>query len=138
MQIRAETAKKLSLAANYPEIARQAIAEMHRQQPLPVINNGIMKSGVVVRILLLPGHLAEAKLSLKYLYDTYGDTIYISLMNQYTPPADIESPLNRKVSHAEYEELTDYAIRLGVKNGFIQSGNTAKESFIPEFDCTGV
>lgn len=97
-----------------------------------------MTRGVIVRILLLPGHVAEAKLSLKYLVDTYGDNIFVSLMNQYTPMSGMESPLNRTVSHEEYFQLVDYAERIGLKNGFTQDFGTARESFIPPFDCTGV
>ena len=97
-----------------------------------------MKSGVIVRVLLLPGHLAEAKLSVKYLYETYGDSIYISLMNQYTPIRGMNPPLNRTVTEAEYSELVDYAISKGIVNAFIQEGETAKESFIPTFDLEGL
>ena len=79
-------------------------------------------------------HVAEAKLSVKYLYDTYGNDIYISLMNQYTPMKGMSSPLNRTVTNAEYSELVTYAERLGVVNAFIQEGGTQKESFIPDFD----
>ena len=79
---RPKTAEKLSKAKDYPTVAREAIAEMVRQKPTPVIKDGLISSGVVVRLLLLPGHLAECKLNLKYLYDTYGDGIYISLMSQ--------------------------------------------------------
>ena len=135
---RSETAKKLSNAPTYPEVAREAIAEMVRQRPTPIIEDGIMKSGVIVRILLLPNHLAEAKLSLKYLYSTYGDSIYISLMNQYTPMPNMQKPLNRRVTSEEYDELVNYAVKLGVTNCFIQEGGTAEESFIPDFDNTGV
>ena len=131
---RAESAEKLSFAKDYPTIAREAIAEMVRQQPRPIIKDGIMQSGVIVRILLLPSHVAEAKLSLKYLYDTYGDNIYISLMNQYTPMQGMESPLDRTVTNAEYSELVSYAERIGVVNAFIQEGGTQKESFIPDFE----
>ena len=131
---RTESAEKLSFAKDYPIVAREAIAEMVRQQPKPVIKDGIMRSGVVVRILLLPSHVAEAKLSLKYLYDTYGDSIYISLMNQYTPMPGMKSPLDRTVTNAEYSELVSYAERLGVVNAFIQEGGTQKESFIPDFE----
>ena len=82
----------------------------------------------------------DAKNVLKYLYETYGDRIYISMMNQYTPmPAMKDDPqLSRKVTDREYERLIDYAISLGLKNGFMQEGETAKESFIPEFDGEGV
>lgn len=131
---RPESAEKLSFAKDYPAIAREAIAEMVRQQPKPVIKDGIMQSGVIVRILLLPSHVAEAKLSLKYLYDTYGDNIYISLMNQYTPMQGMKAPLDRTVTNAEYSELVSYAERLGVVNAFVQEGGTQKESFIPDFE----
>lgn len=134
-----KTAKAFSDAEDYPEAAREAIAEMVRQVGVSKFDgDGIMKKGVIVRILLLPGHTAEAMLSLKYLYETYGDSIYVSLMNQYTPPENMKSPLNRTVTHEEYERLLDYAERLGIKNGFIQQFGTAKESFIPPFDLSGV
>ena len=131
---RSESAEKLSFAKDYPTVAREAIAEMVRQQPKPVIKDGIMRSGVIVRLLLLPSHVAEAKLSLKYLYNTYGDNIYISLMNQYTPMQGMMSPLDRTVTNSEYSELVSYAERLGVVNAFIQEGGTQKESFIPDFE----
>ena len=130
---RAETAKKLSYASDYPAVARSAIAEMVRQRPTPVIEEGIMRSGVIVRVLLLPSHVAEAKLTVKYLYDTYKDDVYISLMNQYTPMPNMTSPLDRTVTKSEYSELVSYAEKIGVVNAFIQEGGTQSESFIPEF-----
>ncbi len=129
-----DSAGSLSFAEDYPSTARTAIAEMVRQQPTPIIKDGIMQKGVIVRILLLPEHLAEAKLNVKYLYDSYGNNIYISLMNQYTPMQGMKPPLNRKVTNAEYNELVRYAERLGVVNAFIQEGGTQSESFIPDFD----
>ena len=86
-----------------------------------------------MRVLLLPSHVAEAKLTVKYLYETYGDKIYISLMNQYTPMPGMTSPLNRTVTNAEYSELVTYAEKIGVVNAFIQEGGTQSESFIPDF-----
>ena len=130
---RPESAAKLSYAKDYPAVARAAIAEMVRQRPRPVIEQGIMRSGVIVRILLLPSHVAEAKLSVKHVYETYGDNVYISLMNQYTPMNGMVSPLDRTVTNAEYSELVSYAERIGVVNAFIQEGGTQSESFIPEF-----
>ena len=130
---REKTSKELSFASDYPSVAKTAIDAMVKQRPTPIIEGGIMKSGVIVRILLLPSHVAEAKLSLKYLYDTYGDNVYISLMNQYTPMPGMTAPLNRKVTNSEYSELVTYAERLGVVNAFIQEGETQLESFIPEF-----
>lgn len=134
-----KTAGEYSNALDYPEVARDAIAEMYRQVGRAQMDGeGMMTRGVIVRILLLPGHVAEAKLSLKYLMDTYGDNIYISLMNQYTPMPDMPSPLNRRVTRDEYEQLLDYAEKLGLKNGFTQEFGTASESFIPPFDNTGI
>ena len=134
-----KTAESYSHAGDYPTVARDAIAEMYRQVGAPRLDDkGIMIRGMIVRILLLPGRVAEAKLSLKYLIDTYGDHIYVSLMNQYTPMPGMPSPLNRKVTREEYNELLDYAEKLGLKNGFTQDLGTASESFIPPFDCEGV
>ena len=134
-----KTAAALSSAADYPTLARDAIDEMFRQVGEPSFDEqGMMTRGVIVRILLLPGHVAEAKLSLKYLMDTYGDKIYVSLMNQYTPMNGMKPPLDRRVTREEYYQLTDYAERLGLVNGFTQEFGTAEESFIPPFDNTGV
>ena len=133
-----KTAAALSNAPNYPEVAKAAIAEMVRQKPTPVIEDGIMRSGVIVRLLLLPGKVAEAKLAVKYLHDTYGDAVYLSLMSQYTPMPDMPRPLDRTVTRAEYSELVDYAIEKGITRAFVQDGKSATESFIPAFDLTGV
>ena len=134
-----KTAESYSHAGDYPTVARDAIAEMYRQVGTPIFDyDGIMRRGMIVRILLLPGRVAEAKLSLKYLIDTYGDNIYVSLMNQYTPMPGMATPLNRRVTREEYHELLDYAEKLGLKNGFTQDFGTASESFIPPFDCEGL
>ena len=99
-----------------------------------------MRRGVIVRHLLLPGHVREAKKVVGYLHETYGDQIYISMMNQYTPMSEkfADPNLNRRVTKREYERLLDYAAEIGVENGFYQEGATADESFIPEFDYEGV
>ena len=136
-----ERAKRYSHAKNYPEVAKAALAEMVRQQPEAEFDErDIMKKGVIVRHLMLPGGIKDSKAVVKYLYETYGDQIYISLMNQYTPlPHVAEYPeINRKVKKFEYDRLVDYAISLGVENGFIQEGETAEESFIPAFTNEGV
>lgn len=130
----APLAKKYSFAESYPEVAKAAIAEMVRQRPtLSYRADGTLASGVLCRLLLLPGALANTKLALSYLYRTYGDSILISLMNQYTPVGRQEPPLHRPVTHEEYESLLDYARRLGLTRAFTQEFGTAKESFIPEF-----
>jgi putative pyruvate formate lyase activating enzyme len=128
-----KTAEKYSNAKDYVKTAKLAIDEMVKLSPRPIIENGLMKSGVIVRILLLPGHVAEAKLSLEYLYKTYGDSIYISLMSQYTPMPDMPSPLDRRVTNREYRDLVFYAEKLGVKKAFTQDISSSSEEYIPEF-----
>ena len=131
-------ALKYSHAKDYPDVAKEAIAEMVRQCGKPQFdNNGFIKSGVIVRQLLLPGHVKDAKAIIKYLYETYSDNIYISMMSQYTPMPQIAAnypELNRRVTKREYDSLINYAIDLGVENAFIQDRAVAKESFIPEFN----
>ncbi|MBQ7915924.1 MAG: radical SAM protein [Firmicutes bacterium] len=136
-----ERARKYSHAVDYPEVAKEALAEMVRQIPEPIFDTeGMMQKGVIVRHLLLPGGREDSLAVVKYLHETYGDKIYMSLMKQYTPlitdPAYPE--LSRKIKRREYERVVQYALDLGVENAFIQEGGTAKESFIPIFDGTGV
>lgn len=132
---------RYSRAKDYPSVAKQALSEMVRQQPDVVIDDstGLIQKGVIVRQLLLPGHVNDAKDVLKYLHDTYQDSIYISMMSQFTPIALKDYPeINRTVTRREYERLIDYAIKIGITNAFIQEGNVAKDSFIPAFDGEGV
>lgn len=139
--LEADLAGKYSHAKDYSEVAMKALEEMVRQVRTPEFDErGMMKKGVIVRHLLLPGHVRNSKKVLEYLYGTYGDQIYISLMNQYTPmPAMKDDPqLSRKVTDREYDRLLDHAISFGVTNCFIQEGETAKESFIPEFNGEGI
>ena len=131
---------RYSRAKDYPSVAKQALSEMVRQQPDVVIDDatGLIQKGVIVRQLLLPGHVNDAKVVLKYLYDTYHDHVYISMMSQFTPIALKDYPeINRTVTRREYERLVDYAIKIGITNAFIQEGDVAKDSFIPAFDCEG-
>lgn len=139
-----ELAAKYSKAPDYPVVAKAAIAEMVRQQPVSVFfekdGQELIKKGVIVRQLLLPGQLHDAKQIIKYLHDTYGNQIYVSLMSQFTPLPHVEAypELNRKVSKRIYEKYIDYAIEIGIENGFIQEEDVAEESFIPLFDHEGV
>lgn len=132
---------RYSRAKDYPSVAKQALSEMVRQQPDVVIDDakGLIQKGVIVRQLLLPGHVNDAKAVLKYLYDTYHNHVYISMMSQFTPIALKDYPeINRTVTRREYERLVDYALEIGITNAFIQEGDVAKDSFIPAFDCEGV
>lgn len=136
--------EKYSHAPDYAKTAKAAIKEMVRQTKTPVFDEngeeGLLKRGTIVRHLMLPGCMDDSKEILHYLYTTYGNRIYISILNQFTPLSNVAAfpELNRKIMPKEYEKLVDYAIDLGIEQGFIQEGDTAEESFIPDFDCSGV
>lgn len=162
-----ELAARYSHAANYPQVAKAALAEMFRQVGRPVfaktssdlsnsddssaannygpkadtrVTDSLLTHGVLVRYLLLPGCLKDGKAILEYLHTTYGEDIIISIMNQYTPqPAQLTDypELNRRVTTYEYNSLVNYALSLGIENAYIQEGKTAEESFIPDFDDGG-
>lgn len=127
-------------AGDYFQVAKAAIAEMVRQVGEPIFDkqSGTMTKGVIVRHLVLPGHTKDSMAILDYLQNTYGNQIYISIMNQFTPVIEQEVyvNLNRSITKREYEKVVDYAIEIGIENAFVQDGETAKESFIPEFDCS--
>ncbi len=131
-----------SHARDYFEKASAALAEMFRQVGKPLFDKetGLMMRGMIVRHLLLPGAAGDSKKALRYLHNTYGNDIYVSIMNQYTPlPHVAHIPdLNRRVTHAEYHRVLDFAQRIGIVKGFQQEGAAADCSFIPEFDNTGL
>ena len=133
-----ELGKRYSNCDNYRECAINSIDEMYKQVGKFVIKDDLMVSGLIVRVLVLPGHIDDSKKIIKYLYEKYGDNIIISIMNQYTPLFHIEKyeNLNRKVNDSEYDEIINYACDIGVKHAFIQEGDTQKESFIPDFDIS--
>ena len=141
-----QAAKKYSNAPDYPEVAKAAIAEMVRQQPEVQFEYDdtqdidLIKKGVIVRQLLLPGQLKDAKQIVKYLHETYENKIYLSLMSQYTPLSHVENypELNRKVDRRTYDKYVDYAIEIGVEYGYIQEEDVAEESFIPDLYGEGV
>ena len=132
---------KYSNAKNYSSNAMQVIDEMVRQVGTPVFNeDGIMVKGVIIRHLMLPGLLFDSKKVVDYIYTKYGDSVYISLMNQYVPMfnacnyPEINKPLNPR----HYDSLVNYALELGVKNGFIQDEGTNTTDFTPSFNLDGV
>ena len=134
-------AQRYSKAPDYVENAKAAIAEMVRQQPECAFNeDGIIQKGVIVRHLVLPGQTQRAKDAVQYLYDCYGDSIFISIMSQYTPCTDLGDypEINRKLTAEEYDDVVDFAVEIGVENGFLQEGESASESFIPPFNLEGV
>lgn len=134
-----ETASAYSNAPDYPEVALAAIAEMLRQRGTPRYQaNGMMESGVQVRHLVLPSHSLESRQALWLLNKTFGDRIGISIMNQYTPMPQLAAhpTLSRRVTEAEYDRVTRYALQIGMQHALIQEGEAASESFIPTFDLT--
>ena len=136
-----ELSKEYSNAPDYFEVASKALEEMVRQAGEAQFDNrGYMTRGVIVRHLVLPGSTRDSKAVLDYLWDTYGNNIFISIMNQYTPMEQIKNHplLSRKVTKREYSKVVDYALSLGWENAFIQEGETAMESFIPGFNGLGV
>lgn len=136
-----ELAEKFSHARNYPVIAQKTIEKMVEQtKDCYFDSEGYIKKGTIVRHLILPGHTRDSIEILKYLYEKFGDKIYISIMNQFTPVINHEKyrELNRKVTKREYEKVINAALDIGIKNGFFQEGKTADESFIPDFDYEGI
>ena len=139
--ISSESASEYSSCSDYPETAKKAIAEMFAQTgPAVIGEDGLMKKGVLVRHMVLPGCVPESKKILRYLHDTYGNDIYISIMNQYTPMLSVadHSLLSRKVTAEEYERVLDFAEKIGIEKGFTQSGEAALESFVPHWDFEGI
>ena len=130
---------RLSGAYDYPVFAEKALFEMVNQRGEAVFDEeGMMIRGVIVRHLVLPGHIDNSLKTLDYLQKEYGNSIYVSIMNQYTPMPGAEGELSRTLTEAEYAEVVSYARSIGIVNGFIQEGETAKESFIPEWNGLGV
>lgn len=134
---------KYSNAPRYFDFALNAIKEMYRQVGNPIFDEGgIMKSGVIIRHMILPEGKKDSKEVIKRLYEEFGDNVYFSIMSQYTPMEGVDykkyPELKRKITKREYDAVVDYAIELGIENAFIQEGESAKESFIPDFDLSGV
>ncbi len=126
----------------YFDIATKAIGEMVRMRGEAAFDErGMMTRGVIVRHMVLPGYTKDSKEILRFLWENFGDRIYVSIMNQYTPMPGIEREfpeLGRRVTRREYDRVVDYALELGFSNAFVQEGPTAEESFIPAFDGAGV
>jgi len=129
-------AVEYSAAPDYFNIAKSALNEMFRQVETPLFDErGIMQRGVIVRHMMLPGLLFETKKIIDYIYDTYKDNVFLSLMSQYTPMPNVKDipKLNRKINTEHYRSMVDYCVGKGVKNAFIQDETSATESFIPDF-----
>ncbi len=134
--------KRYAAAPDYFKVASAAIEKMVEISGPPVFDGrGLMRRGTIVRHMVLPGHTKDSMQILDYLAKTYGDGIFISLMNQYTPMPGIgekDPLLARRVTRREYERVVRHALDLGLSNVFIQEGDVASESFIPAFDGEGL
>lgn len=126
---------RYSNAPHYFEYAKKAINEMYRQVGKNEFDDGIMTKGVIVRHMMLPGLLFDSKKILDYIYSTYGDNVYISIMSQYTPMPNVKNypEINKTVSKKYYDTLVNYAADIGIKNAYVQDGESVGESFIPDF-----
>ena len=135
-----ETALRYSAAPDYFKTASAAIRCMREIAGPPVFDDtNRMQRGVLVRHLVLPGQRKESMKILDWLWQNFSDTIYISLMNQYTPMGDLAKipELKRRLTTFEYESVVDHARSLGIKNCYIQQGGTVSASFVPHFDGSG-
>ena len=133
--IKEDTALRYSKAKDYPMRAKEALAECMRQCPELEYKEGLLQKGVILRHLLLPNQVYQAKKVLKYAYEEYGENILYSLLRQYIPYGNLEAypEIDRRVYGKEYEKWLSYAENLGIQNAYIQEAESAKESFIPEF-----
>ena len=126
---------KYSGRADYADIAKAAIEEMYRQVGKPLIEDGIIKRGVVVRHLVLPTHTEDSINVLKYLIEKYGDDIWYSVMSQYFPSGKAKDtpPLNRRLKTLEYKAVISKVAKMGIENCFIQELCSADEEYVPQF-----
>ena len=132
-------AGQYSQAADYPEIARDAISEMVRQAGAPVFDaGGLLKRGVIIRHLMLPGLGGDTAQVLRSIAKRWGGRVLVSLMRQYTPfHMEAYPELNRKISDEEYAQAVDWMQSLGL-SGFVQERESISESFIPAFTGEGI
>lgn len=132
-------ATKLSAAPDYFAVATAAIEEMHRQVGDFVIEDGLLRQGVVIRHLVLPGQLDNTRRVLDWVSQTFASgQVLVSLMSQYTPQPNAEGLLARRVTAAEYRAAVQYMENCGIVDGFLQERTAAKEEYTPPFDLTGV
>lgn len=132
---------RYSKAPGYFKTATRAILEMYRQVGAPVFDeNGIMKSGLMIRHLMLPGGLFDSKKIVDWVLENLPREVYLNIMCQYTPlgRACQYPELNKKLNKKHYEALTDYAVSNGLESGFIQEFDSADEEYVPNFDLEGI
>ena len=138
--LNSQTALRYSLAENYPDAAAAAIQEMVRQTGAPVFEDNILKQGVIIRHLILPGQVPQAKAVMDWVSETFpkGQVLF-SLMSQYTPWGDLSAhpEINRRLRKGEMSSAIEYMQNLELP-GFCQERTSAKEEYTPPFDLTGI
>lgn len=132
--------RKYSKADNYFEYASAAVLEMHSQVGNPVFEEGLLKKGLMIRHLMLPGLLFDSKKIVDWIAQNLPSEVYLNIMCQYTPINDLSNypEINKRVHKGHYEGLIDYAIINGLENGFYQEFESATEEYVPDFDLSGV
>lgn len=135
-----ETALNYSRASNYPEVSKKAILEMFRQVGSPILDGGLIKRGLIIRHLILPGHTAESIKILDWISENLPKSVYVSLMSQYTPyyKADKHPEINRPITRHEYEKVVNHLYKLGLEEGYVQERQSADTQYIPNFNLEGV
>ena len=134
-----ELGRDLSDAEDYFPVATAAITEMVRQVGPPVIEDGLLKRGVIIRHLMLPGKLENTKQCIDWVARTFpAGQVLFSLMSQYTPQPGAQGFLARRVRSGEYRAATEYMRQCGILDGFLQDSSSAKEEYTPPFDLTGL
>ena len=134
-----EPARRYSHAPDYFPVATEAIREMFRQVGPCRMEDGLLRQGVVIRHLVLPGQLESTRRVIDWVARTFrpGEVLF-SLMSQYTPQPGAEGPLRRHVTAAEYRAAAEYMENCGIVDGFVQERTSAREEYTPAFDLTGV
>lgn len=134
-----EPAQRYSHAPDYFPVATEAIREMFRQVGPCRMEDGLLRQGVVIRHLVLPGQLENTRRVIDWVARTFrpGEVLF-SLMSQYTPQPGAEGPLRRHVTAAEYRAAAEYMENCGIVDGFVQERTSAREEYTPAFDLTGV
>ena len=135
-----ELAKRLSKAPNYPEVAKQVILKMREYKPEEIFDEkGMLKSGVVIRHLVLPEHTDDSINILNWIKDNINNP-FVSLMSQYTPMynAKMFDDINRPLKPIEYKVVEQEMVNLGLTTGFAQELTSANTCYTPVFDCEGV
>lgn len=133
-------ADQLAHAPDYPQIAQAAILEMYHQTGPYQMENGLLRSGVLIRHLVLPGKEENTRAVIDWIADTFSSgQVLFSLMSQYTPYRKLDDPdLNRRLDKREWIRARNYMKKKGITEGYVQDLSSAKEEYTPAFDFTGL